>query len=372
MRHVITRLPFLIFLTIFMAFAGLFCFGISDETIPEVTPTLPVQAISQVAPLPPRFSVELSFPQGAPSLNRTAKLKCNIKISEAPKTDLTLILQLPEGFKCVRGDLKQWKNVSENISRNAGCAIPHNLTYNGSPWFITKGVGLRTYFRVIQIGDWKETDALDLGRAAWVAEVNLEAIIKSVQIGDWEIMYIFGDISILRDYSGRLFVLVSENSAAWSKTPFINYSSLYRNSQNLFPLECVPVLSNAPPLNQTATVTEMITRVPGTDNYVKSLKVSLILSEGFSLISGEPTLVVDVPNDYLDLQWVIKATKLGRQYIRDEIQFYSKPITVTVEGHTYLIRSKPFATKGDTISVDIGENSSKMPSGQQIPIYRSK
>ena len=322
------------------------------------------------------FTVHFSFPQGAPPLNQTAEMRCDILKSKKQNKDVIFVLQLPEGLEFVSGDLLEWESTSLANSNQVEPGIPIDLTHNEAPGFVTGSKkwsdlypGVKNYYSIIHSEDWNA-----IGGADKYLEANFGITVKSVGTGDWRIICsVYDDISGI-DYTYFLYMLISDNAAVYGEGPLFDETSLYTNDQKMFPFECIPVLSNAPGLNQTATLTYLITPIPGVENsFVKSLNIDLIFPEvtGIDLVSGDPSLQIDAPNDNLDIEWVIKATKTGVYHVGIETAFFSKEMTIKIGGKEFPIKSKLISDQGAYIRFAVNETSGEILS-QGLPIYRNK
>lgn len=124
---------------------------------------------SSGCPLPP-LEVELSFPHGAPHLNQIAELRCLMKANDIAD-NLTVRINLPEGFELVNGDLT-WAG---NLSRGSIKELKSNI-------------------KLVKVGNW------DIQAVITVGPQNTWAIAEGGGIYD-------------------LYVAVAENSAEWGEYP---------------------------------------------------------------------------------------------------------------------------------------------------------
>ena len=125
--------------------------------------------------------VELTFPNGAPVLGKTAELRCDIT---GATDNITVVINLPSGFQLVSG----------------------SLSYTGPVGTIQK--------EIVRSGNSSKTVPV----STTAGTVTIKPVIKAIELGDWEITVKAGGITYPDPY--QLYVLVSEKSAVWSKEPF--------------------------------------------------------------------------------------------------------------------------------------------------------
>ena len=85
-------------LVLLLSLAGI---GGCAESVPKETP-----------PAPP-LTVDFSFPDGAPPLNQTAELICEVKNNYIAIRNMSVKVDLPEAFELVSGNLSWTGNISE-------------------------------------------------------------------------------------------------------------------------------------------------------------------------------------------------------------------------------------------------------------------
>ncbi len=70
------------------------------------------ESTTETPPAPP-FTMEVSFPHGAPPLNQTAELICVVKPNNISINNMSLEIILPDGFELVSGTLSWTGNISK-------------------------------------------------------------------------------------------------------------------------------------------------------------------------------------------------------------------------------------------------------------------
>lgn len=172
MRNISLKMVVTIGLFLVLLFPGCNSTKTQASTQQTSTTTLTSQ-ISQTTGIPPLqpISVDISFPNGAPSLNQTAQLKCVVKSSLKNESTLQLVIALPDAFQLISGDLS-WQGV-----------IPRE----------------------------SEIVAIDIN-------------IKSIKTGNWTINLYSHGISIpLGGYTvegiNPIYIQVMENEAKWGTVP---------------------------------------------------------------------------------------------------------------------------------------------------------
>ena len=118
------------------------------------------------------ITVEVSFPNGAPPLNKEAELTCIIK-PQCILKNMSIEIRLPEGFELVSGDLSWFGDISSGDDLEV----------------------IRANVRAVKTGNWTI-------ESRW-------AINPEEQSG----------VSLVPGWIPRIYVSVSEDSAEWGITP---------------------------------------------------------------------------------------------------------------------------------------------------------
>ncbi|MDD3292355.1 MAG: PKD domain-containing protein [Methanocellales archaeon] len=281
---------------------------LSPTPSPTPTPTLPPTPPPTLPPTPsptptststrtqssvPSAGLEVILSiSNAPALNETAELRCTIITFVYDASNVTAQIKLPEGLILVDGNL----NWAGDIIVPEEEKLKHPRPNRSDP----------EYARLLEEYEYPE------------GKVELSAVVKSVEIGNWTINAIAwydvfnteGIQSARRGGSDYVYVAVRENTAWISETLFttegpaparqLNVTpplpSVEPPSENIITPEPVkppsmPLfsqkinlsISNAPALNQTAELTcEMLIESTNTTTEIE-------LPEGFELVSGNLT-----------------------------------------------------------------------------------
>jgi hypothetical protein len=185
------------------------------------------------------LAVYLSFPDGAPPLNREAELVCTVDAPARSAKNLGVSVSLPEALELVSGDLS-WS------------------------------------------GDVAEGDEIEI----------IRAVIRSVEIGHWRIeLNRYLDPEENRGFGFQnpdpYFISIYENLAEWGTTPpwyegHDNLVSVYRVDDPLANILVYMSISHPPLLNEPAEL--LCTVSPRID--FPNFKAQLVLPEGAALVDG--------------------------------------------------------------------------------------
>jgi len=160
------------------------------EPASKETPTVPISEKNIPTEPSPPITVDLSFPDGAPSLNQEAKLICIFKTLRDLK-NVTVEIRLPEGFELINGELSWMGDIS------AGDELKI----------------IDTTIRAVEIGNW----AIEIRQS-----MNPEKQ---------------SNLSFYPDWQDGIYVSVSEDSAEWGIRPpwFKEPNSLKENDTKDLP-----------------------------------------------------------------------------------------------------------------------------------------
>ena len=242
------------------------------EPANKESPPAPVSERNIPSEPSPPITTELSFPNGAPSLNQEAELSCIIKAPAISIMNMTVEIRLPEALELVSSNLSWFGDI------NSGDELEV----------------IRANVRAVNTGNW----AIEI-RQTWYPERQ-------------------SSLSFYPDWQDGIYVSISEDSAEWREYPPYRVPSSTPGVAQVEQVDetTVPIvdltISHAPLLNEQAEVTCTISSLidmPGTNAQIE-------LTYGGDLVGGnlewQGDLKAGVPVTF-SAQIVFKGT--GLRYI---------------------------------------------------------